>query len=344
MQRCLGTLTELQRESITLAYFSGYTYREVADLLTAPLPTIKTRLRDGLIRLRDCLGGDLVTTPDMHLDTGALALGALPPDELPAAAAHVEGCDTCREELAGFRETVVRLAAVAAQAPPASLRRSVLAAVAVTPQLPPIGGSAGGAGRADRPAAPSRPGPGTPRRSPVPRRPVPSRPTVSRRPALGRPAGQRPVPAPLVPAAGRLAGRGRGGGRARWRAGRARPVPRARAGRPDPAAVRRRGCRPHPADPGERPGRGGLRPSCAAVTVDVSGLPALPDDRTYQLWALSGEPSTAPRSLGLLPAAATGAPQTVTEPTRPGEVAVAITAEPAGGRPRRRCPSSGPPS
>jgi len=56
VQRCLSTLTELQRESITLAYFSGYTYREVAELLTAPLPTIKTRLRDGLIRLRDCLG------------------------------------------------------------------------------------------------------------------------------------------------------------------------------------------------------------------------------------------------------------------------------------------------
>jgi RNA polymerase sigma-70 factor (ECF subfamily) len=56
VQRCLGALTELQRESITLAYFSGYTYRGVAELLTAPLPTIKTRLRDGLIRLRDCLG------------------------------------------------------------------------------------------------------------------------------------------------------------------------------------------------------------------------------------------------------------------------------------------------
>jgi RNA polymerase sigma-70 factor, ECF subfamily len=56
VQRCLGTLTELQRESITLAYFSGFTYREVAELLTAPLPTVKTRLRDGLIRLRDCLG------------------------------------------------------------------------------------------------------------------------------------------------------------------------------------------------------------------------------------------------------------------------------------------------
>lgn len=56
VQRCLGTLTERQRESITLAYYSGYTYREVAELLTTPLPTVKTRLRDGLIRLRDCLG------------------------------------------------------------------------------------------------------------------------------------------------------------------------------------------------------------------------------------------------------------------------------------------------
>ena len=56
VQRCLGTLTDLQRESITLAYYSGYTYREVAELLSAPLPTVKTRLRDGLIRLRDCMG------------------------------------------------------------------------------------------------------------------------------------------------------------------------------------------------------------------------------------------------------------------------------------------------
>jgi RNA polymerase sigma-70 factor (ECF subfamily) len=56
VRRCLSTLTELQRESVGLAYYSGYTYAEVAQLLGSPLPTIKTRLRDGLIRLRDCLG------------------------------------------------------------------------------------------------------------------------------------------------------------------------------------------------------------------------------------------------------------------------------------------------
>ena len=56
MRRCLGSLTELQRESITLAYYQGRTYREVAALLNLPAGTVKTRTRDGPIRLRDCLG------------------------------------------------------------------------------------------------------------------------------------------------------------------------------------------------------------------------------------------------------------------------------------------------
>jgi RNA polymerase sigma-70 factor (ECF subfamily) len=56
VRHCLSSLTELQRESVTLAYYGGYSYREVAELLDAKLATIKARMRDGLIRLRDCLG------------------------------------------------------------------------------------------------------------------------------------------------------------------------------------------------------------------------------------------------------------------------------------------------
>ena len=56
VRRCLNSLTELQRESVTLAYYGGYTYPQVAGLLGTALTTIKTRIRDGLIRLRDCLG------------------------------------------------------------------------------------------------------------------------------------------------------------------------------------------------------------------------------------------------------------------------------------------------
>lgn len=57
VRRCLDRLTTLQRQSVTLAYYDGYTYREVAERLSLPLGTVKTRMRDGLTQLRKCLGG-----------------------------------------------------------------------------------------------------------------------------------------------------------------------------------------------------------------------------------------------------------------------------------------------
>lgn len=51
----LGELTAGQREAVTLAYYGGHTYREVAALLDVPEGTIKTRIRDALIKLRDLM-------------------------------------------------------------------------------------------------------------------------------------------------------------------------------------------------------------------------------------------------------------------------------------------------
>ena len=56
VQSCLDSLTSTQRESVDLAYYQGLTYREVAERLSVALPTVKSRIRDGLLRLRRCLG------------------------------------------------------------------------------------------------------------------------------------------------------------------------------------------------------------------------------------------------------------------------------------------------
>jgi RNA polymerase sigma-70 factor (ECF subfamily) len=53
---CMEGLTDLQRECLELAYYQGLTYVQVSERLSANLATVKSRMRDGLRGLRNCLG------------------------------------------------------------------------------------------------------------------------------------------------------------------------------------------------------------------------------------------------------------------------------------------------
>lgn len=56
LQTCLEELQDMQRECVLLAYYEGYTHSELAERLEAPLGTVKSWVRRGLQRLRECLG------------------------------------------------------------------------------------------------------------------------------------------------------------------------------------------------------------------------------------------------------------------------------------------------
>ncbi len=57
VRRALGSLPEPQREALVLAYYAGYTQREIAERTNTPLGTVKTRMLAGMRRLRDLLDG-----------------------------------------------------------------------------------------------------------------------------------------------------------------------------------------------------------------------------------------------------------------------------------------------
>ena len=246
-----------------------------------------------------------MTTPDMHLDTGAMALSALPDDERAEVEAHLATCDSCPAELAGFRETVALLGSVAAEAPPASLRRAIMARIAVTPQLPPLASPV-----AEPPVAPSPPTP----------------------PAGPRHAADNVVPlrrwyrrpAALVAAA--IAAVVIGGG-AVVAINQVNEQNQQVAQTPEQCVAQ--AADKQELSPELGSGSAIYAPSCDAVTLDVTGLPQLPSDKTYQLWAIADQ--KAPRSLGVLNEVSTGQPQLVTKQTNTGETVLAITAEPAGG-------------
>ena len=107
---------------------------------------------------------------DLHALAGAYALNALDGAERDRFERHLRGCRACQSEVRGFAATAPALAMATAAEPPPGLKQRVLAAAAVTRQLPPtVAGTTAGAGAADR----RRTRPTAPRRSWLPRLAVP---------------------------------------------------------------------------------------------------------------------------------------------------------------------------
>ena len=59
VRTALEVLPEAQRRALELAYFDGYTYRQVADVLGIPEGTAKSRLRMALGRIADSLDPEM---------------------------------------------------------------------------------------------------------------------------------------------------------------------------------------------------------------------------------------------------------------------------------------------
>jgi anti-sigma-K factor RskA len=230
-------------------------------------------------------------TPDVHTLVGAFALDALDDDERAAFERHLAECEPCRDDVAGLRRTAVRLADAAAVAPPPRVRARVLQEIGVTRQARD---TADGAGRSRRP---ERRGPGG--------------------------GGSRL----WLAAAAVLAVIAVGAGALAWSQYRAAQDARATA-QAITAVV---------ADPSARrvattlPGGGSASLVVAGGRAVLAGdaLPALAEDRTYQLWIVRGQQIS---SAGLGPPGPEGGGtwSRLVEGVRPGDV-VAVSVEPRGG-------------
>ena len=73
VRAALRSLPPPQREALALAYFGGYTQREIASLTGQPLGTVKTRMLLGMRRLRDTLRGDEPGERSATTDSGAVS-------------------------------------------------------------------------------------------------------------------------------------------------------------------------------------------------------------------------------------------------------------------------------
>lgn len=239
------------------------------------------------------------TDTDRHLNTGAMALDSLPRDEMVEFIDHLSSCPSCSAEFTGFLETAALLGSAVAQVPPAHLKRTVMATIKQIPQLPPIT-------RPQSEAAPL----GRHRRSEsvTATNVVPIRRAWYRRPQ-----------AFLAAAIAALAIAG----------GTTLIVANSHQNQPSASCTQTASDRRTIAP---RVGSGGdviYSRSCGEASVTPAGLPPLPAQQVYQLWALK-DTGTA-RSIGVLKVNSAGSVDSAQAKLQSGENRVAISVETAPG-------------
>lgn len=261
---------------------------------------------------------------DQHLNTGAMALGALPDAEAALFVEHLEICPECTAELNGFLETASVLGGSVAHTPPASLRRSVMAAVAQTPQLPPLTLTDSGLGRhrpvVDEPVAAAT----TSAAVPVAAGPVnaPSTEKLADVIPIRRSWYRRPQ-ALLAAAAAVLV---IGGGTTLVVSHQGSTPSQASAiGQCVAAAADKSTISPTVGTGGEVM----LVPSCDTAVVKLPHMPDPPSGKVYQLWVVKGTGSSvSTASVGLMQKNADGTFSEVNASVHTGDTAVGVTVEP----------------
>ncbi|MFD9853268.1 anti-sigma factor domain-containing protein [[Kitasatospora] papulosa] len=250
-----------------------------------------------------------MTADDPHASSGAYVLHALPDEERRAFEAHMADCGSCRREVAELRETAALLGRASARTPPDALRERILGEVAVTPQ---------------------EPGPRSAGRSDGPR---PDGPRNGGRPSGGRRGRRSPARALRLALAASVAVILVCLGLAGWQHREASDA-RAAAHR---AEQRQATLTKVLTAPDVRLASQGLTSGATAsvtfsrsedsATLAVSGLPRLPEGRTYEAWFMdNGTPVPA----GLL-SRDPGRQVTLLKGTLDNASAVALSVEPSGG-------------
>jgi len=140
VRKALDTLSSEQRHVIELAFFSGLSQSEIALKLNEPLGTIKTRIRNGMLKLRELLrphqgrmavkeheSGEARTEAAMNL-----SLGLLESTERARLNEHLRsGCVECKAEVLSFAQVAGALAiSTNVFEPPRRLRGQLLQTVA----------------------------------------------------------------------------------------------------------------------------------------------------------------------------------------------------------------------